>query len=238
MPGTQLLYFLHVLPPNECDADDGRVVGQLLLDLVEGMPSDVGHAIRTFAYRTAMLRECGFPHIGNMLEALLMADAASVSVADAAGASEPAIIGVEQFLEQDPASATTAQATHIGSRLANRIRRQSTVPATTLLAKTVNSDSVLRIMKSTHVWFFPMLEILVLEQNRDRKSRGVKRSTLSSFSRRSSSAIVPEESAEETRIEVATPSRPDSDGGRNLNNSVDKFDDTDVLESVVPSPSV
>ena len=197
------------------------------------MPSDVGHAIRTFAYRTAMLRECGFPHIGNMLEALLMADTPSVSMADAAGASEPAVIGVEQ----DPASATTAQATIIGSRLANRIRRQSTVPATTLLAKTVNSDSVLRIMKSTHVWFFPMLEILVLEQNRDRKSRGVKRS---SFSWRSSSAIVPEESAEETTIEVAT-RRPDSDGGRNLNNSVDKFDDTDVssnLESVVPSPSV
>jgi hypothetical protein len=236
VPGTQLLYFLHVLPPSECDADDGRVVGRLLRDLVEGLPSDVGHAIRTFAYRTAMLRECGFPHIGSMLEALLLADAASDSTPDV-GASEPAIIGVEHH----PASATAAQATHIGSRLANLIRRQSSVPATTLLAKSVNSDGVLRMIKSTHVWFLPMLETLLLEQLRDRKSRGVKRSTLFSFSWQSSSAIVPEESAKVTSIELATPSRPDSDGGRNCNNSIDKFNDTDVssnLESVVPSPSV
>ena len=74
VPSTQQLYFQQVRPLAKCDAEDGRVVGHMLVDLVSSNPKDLPHAIREFAYRTAMLRDCGFAHIGDMLARLLSAD--------------------------------------------------------------------------------------------------------------------------------------------------------------------
>ena len=48
------------MPLAECDPDDGRVVGRMLVELMGRKPKDAAHAIREFAGRTAMLRECGF----------------------------------------------------------------------------------------------------------------------------------------------------------------------------------
>lgn len=62
-------------PLSECDAEDGRIVGYMLLDLVQGNRKDLAHAVRTFVNRAAMLRECGFCHIDAMLTCLLCATA-------------------------------------------------------------------------------------------------------------------------------------------------------------------
>jgi hypothetical protein len=74
VPATLQQYFQQILPLEKCDAEDGRVVGQLLVDLASEYPKDPARAIREFADRTAMLRDCGFAHIGEMLARLLSAD--------------------------------------------------------------------------------------------------------------------------------------------------------------------
>jgi hypothetical protein len=67
-------YFQQIRPVAKCDAEDGRVVGHMLHDLVSSNPKDPARAIREFADRTAMLRDCGFAHIGGMLARLLSAN--------------------------------------------------------------------------------------------------------------------------------------------------------------------
>jgi hypothetical protein len=149
MDGLRIMqaYFQQIRPLATCVAEDGRVVGHLLLDLVDRKPKDLAHAIRTFANRTAMLRECGFAHIGDMLVAMLVADAHSdvVLVPHAAG---------------DPAPVTAEQATAIGGMLVARARSSHSVP-TVAVRQAVDSHPVLRAMKTQHAWLVPMAEILL-----------------------------------------------------------------------------
>ena len=139
-------YFQQIRPIEKCNAEDGRVVGHMLHDLASSKPKDLARSIREFAHRTAMLRECGFAHIGDMLVAMLAAGdllAANVHTMehmpheDAAG---------------DPAFATAEQATALGCVLA--------APASAL-QQVVGAHSILRTMKTRHAWFVPMLEILL-----------------------------------------------------------------------------
>ena len=74
VPTTLQRYFQQILPLAKCDAGDGRVVGQLLVDLVSRKPKDPARAIREFADCTAMLRDCSFAHIGEMLARSLSGD--------------------------------------------------------------------------------------------------------------------------------------------------------------------
>jgi hypothetical protein len=140
-------YFQHVRPLSECDADDGRVVGHMLLHLARSKPKDPAHAIRTFANRTAMLRECGFRHIGAMLAQLLNADAAQ------GGPDHRSTI-----VALSSSVVTEQQAAAIGSAIASSTRR-SHVPATAL-KKVLQLHEALRAMKSGYVWFVPMLEVI------------------------------------------------------------------------------
>jgi hypothetical protein len=119
----------------------------LLLDLVAAKPKDEAYAIRTFVNCTAMLRDCGFRHIGAMLARLLSAD--TQGGPDDAGAI--AILS--------PSSVTEKQAIAIGSAIVSSVR-QSHVPATAL-KHALQADAVLRAMKSGYVWFGPMLEFII-----------------------------------------------------------------------------
>ena len=148
VPSTLLQYFQQVRPLAKCDKDDGRVVGHLLANLLNNKPADPAHAIREFANRTAMLRECAFPHIGAMLVAMLSADTHS--------GSEQTPLEDEA---QDPASVTEDQATTIGRILAASVS-SSQVPALAL-RQIVDSHSLLLMMTTQHAWFFPMLEVLL-----------------------------------------------------------------------------
>jgi hypothetical protein len=144
VPLTIQRYFQQIWRLTDCDAKDGEVVGQMLIDLLESKPEDPAHAIREFAYRTDMLRECAFCHIGEMLEALLTADA-----------QEGPIVTIPVL---GPSSVTEEQAAAIGSAIASSVH-QSDVPATAL-KNVIKSHSLLRGMKSEYLWFVPMLEVL------------------------------------------------------------------------------
>jgi hypothetical protein len=144
-------YFQQILPLASCEAEDGRIVGQLLLDLVETNPKDLAHAIREFANRTDMLRACGISHMGDMLVAMLTS---STAVHSDSEHTPTAGLTAEQL-----DSATAEQAAAIGGMLAARFRF---CPAqSTALHQALDSHSVLHAMKLRHVWFVPMLELLL-----------------------------------------------------------------------------
>ena len=131
------VYFQQVRPLSECDAEDGRIVGYMLLDLVQGNRKDLAHAVRTFVNRAAMLRECGFCHIDAMLTCLLCA------TAQRGPADAPASI--------DPSSMTELQAAAIGRAIASSVHG-SHAPIEAL-KKVVESHAVLGIMRSRFAWF-------------------------------------------------------------------------------------
>jgi hypothetical protein len=176
VPQSTQRYFQQIRPLSACDAEDGRVVGRMLKDLVESKPKDLAHAIRTFANSTAMLRESGFRHIGVMLEYLLLADAPSGAVCDTA------------LVALDRSSATEQQAIAIGGAVASIVRR-SHVPATAV-RKVVNSHAVLRAMNSDFVWFVPMLEVLVAQKVAAKSRRSTLMRRMSSLVERTSVALI------------------------------------------------
>jgi hypothetical protein len=133
-------------PLSECSADDGQVVGHMLMDLMEGKPKDVRLAILKFANRTAMLRECSYPHIGEMLVALLMFTPQSDSK------PSPAVVA------QTTALATEEEASRIGSALASIIHSSRT--AAEAVQTALRLHAVLRTTTSAHIWFVPMVEAM------------------------------------------------------------------------------
>ena len=155
-------YFQQVRRLSECNADDGRLVGLMLLEIVNSQPKDLAHAVRQFASRANMLRECGLRFIGEMLAGLLCADAQSAPI-PLDDQHDAAIVVL------DPSSVTEKQALAIGSAIASSVHK-SRMPATALL-KVVQSHAVLRAMKSLYVWFVPMLEVLVACTDRDSRRR-------------------------------------------------------------------
>jgi hypothetical protein len=157
VPATLQRYFQQILPLAKCEAGDGRVVGQLLVDLVSRNPKDLARAICKFADRTAMLRDCGFAHIGAMLAQLLSADVHGGPDDDATAIpSTPfrtAAIGL------DPSSLTEKQAIAVGCALASCVHEAHALAAG--LKMVVRSHGALQAMKSEHAWFVPMLEAIM-----------------------------------------------------------------------------
>jgi len=199
VPSTQQLYFQQVRPLAKCDAEDGRVVGHMLVDLASSNPKDLPHAIREFANRTAMLRDCGFAHIGEMLARLLkggLDDDTTAIPSPTVTSVAAAVVSIlvpstpRQDAACDPASVTVEQAAAIGSMVARSIR-SAPMPATAALRKVVNTYAVLRTMKSSYVWFVPMLEVLTVH-----KTTQARRSTLGKRLRSIVAAEAPSSSVE------------------------------------------
>jgi hypothetical protein len=190
-PKSQQLYFLQLLPLSECKADDGRVAGHLLMDLIEKKRDNQALAIRAFVNCMAMLRECGF-RMGEFLVALISARASSFSETCTA-------------VLQDPASVTNEQAAAIGRKLASTLCQP---PATAVaVRKAVDLHSVLRTMRSRYAWFVPMLEVLLVVQATERRR--------STSSRRLSSLVVPDPeqtATAESRIHVEPNAEGADDG--------------------------
>jgi hypothetical protein len=159
VPQSMQRYFQQIRPLSACDAEDGRIVGRMLKDLVESKPKHLAHAIRTFANNTAMLRVSGFRHIGVMLEHLLTADAPGGAVNDAAIAA------------LDPSLLTEKQAIAIGSAIASSVHQAHALAAG--LKKVVKSHGVLQAMKSEYAWFMPMLERIMAHKAAERRGLAV-----------------------------------------------------------------
>jgi hypothetical protein len=181
VPATLQRYFQQILPLAKCDAGDGRVVGQLLVDLMSSNPKDLARAIREFADRTAMLRDCGFAHIGGMLARLLSADVQGRPDDDTTGIAAAPVMTAA--VGPNRSALTEKQAIAIGCAIASSVHRS---PGSGMLLsgrlgsggynsrrpnqahafaealnKVVQSHGALRAMKSDYAWFVPMLKVVM-----------------------------------------------------------------------------
>ena len=157
VPTTLRRYFQHVWPIEECGAEDGRVVGHMLHDLVSSKPKDLDHAICEFVDRTAMLRDCGLPHIGDMLVRLLRGDVHG-KPGDGTGSISPAPVP-PTAVGLDPSALTEEHAVAIGNAIVVSVHDASAPVAG--LKTVVKSHAILEVMKSKYAWFVPMLEVLM-----------------------------------------------------------------------------
>jgi hypothetical protein len=185
VPATHQLYFQQILPLAKCNAGDGRVVGQLLVEIVSSNPKDLDRAIREFTDRTAMLRDCGFAHIGAMLARLLSADVHGRPHDDAT-AILPAPV-TAAYIGLDPSSLTEKQAIAVGSLIASSVRQSHAQAAG--LKKVVKSHGVLQAMKSEYTWFVPMLEVITAQKAAERRESAVMNRLRSSISPIASSDV-------------------------------------------------
>ena len=169
MPLGLQQYFQAVKPLAQCDAQDGRVVGHLLTDLVGKVPKkDLPHEIRQFANRTAMLRESGCRWMGDMLVAMLAANAQNDSEHLPSASAKLAVT--------DRASVSHEQAAAIGRMLA--ATRSAHMPASAV-RQVVHLNAALRTMTNEHAWFGPMLEVLLVPPE---GSESPRRSLMTRFS--------------------------------------------------------
>jgi hypothetical protein len=162
VPATLQQYFQQILPLEKCDAEDGRVVGQLLVDLVNSNPKNLACAIREFANCTAMLRDCGFAHLGDMLARLLSADGQGGHDNDTTtipSTTIPSTPLATTDLGMDPSSLTEKHAITIGSAISSSVYKAHALAAG--LNKVIKSYGVLQAMKSDYAWFVPMLEVVM-----------------------------------------------------------------------------
>ncbi len=157
VPTTLQRYFQQIRPLANCDAEDGRVVGHMLVDLVRRAPKDLARAIREFADRTAMLRDCGFAHIGEMLARLLCTDGQGRPDDDATAIPSAPVTTATIGLNRS--ALTEKQAIAIGCAIASSVHQAHALAAG--LERVVQSHGALQAMKSEHAWFVPMLEVIM-----------------------------------------------------------------------------
>jgi hypothetical protein len=156
VPTSLQRYFQQILPLAKCDAADGRVVGHMLVDLVSRNPKDLARAIREFADRTAMLRDCGFAHIGDMLAQLLSTDVRGRPDDDTMAI--PSTPVTTAAVGPSRSALTDKQAIAIGSAIASSVHQAHTLAAG--LKRVVQSHGALQAMKAEYAWFMPMLEVV------------------------------------------------------------------------------
>ena len=161
VPRTLLFYFQQIRPMANCSAEDGKVVGHMLHDLVRRKPKDLPHAIRELVNRTAMLRGCGFAHIGDMLARLLSAHLqAGVQAGPEEGTTAtPSAPVPTAAVGLDPSSLTKEQAIAIGTAIVLSVHERDAPAAG--LKRVVKSHAALRAMESEYAWFVPMLEVIL-----------------------------------------------------------------------------
>jgi hypothetical protein len=187
---TLQLYFQQIRPLANCNAEDGNIVGHMLHDLVRRKPKDLPHAIREFVNRTAMLRGCGFAHIGDMLARLLSAHLqAGVQAGPEEGTTATQSAPVPTAaVGLDLSSLTKEQAIAVGTAIVLSLHEHD-VP-TACLKRVVKSHAALRAMESKYAWFVPMLEVIL-----ERKTAGPRRSTVLMRLRSSISSVAPSDEA-------------------------------------------
>jgi hypothetical protein len=149
LPYTLQVYFAQIQPVDNMKPEDGAFVGQMLVDVVEvTKKSDRASAIRTFAMRSSMLRECGFANLDAMLIGTLATASLNVRPKDVS--------------TLDPTALTAAEAETIGRGLECMLRLSAThiEAVDELLLK----YTALGVPTEQHAWFRPMLETIAKRQ--------------------------------------------------------------------------
>ncbi len=132
------MYFIQGKPPSESTADDGTCIGHMVVDVVEAAKKpDRAAAIRTFVMRAAMLRECGFCTINDMLIGAVATESFNLHPTEVSTA--------------EPTALTAAEAEAIGRGLESVLRLSAThVEAVDAL---LQKYPALAVAVQQHVWF-------------------------------------------------------------------------------------
>jgi hypothetical protein len=150
----------------------------MLVNIMSSNPKDPARAIREFANCTAMLRDCGFAHVGDMLAELLSADGQGGHDNDATAIPSSPV--ATTALGLDPSSLTEKQAIVIGSAISSSLHQAHALAAG--LNKAIKSHGVLQAMKSEYVWFVPMLEVVMAHKAAQPRGSMVMKGSRSSIS--------------------------------------------------------
>ncbi len=215
-------YFQQIRLVSECAAEDGRCVAHLLLALVaeRRKSKNLSLSIRTFVNRTAMLRECGFRHMADMLVALMVErhGLTPASVRDGNALTQSTILtrspSSQKWRHHPPsevdelASWTEKQAAAIGRTLACSISL-ALMPAKAL-QQALLENAVLRTLQARHAWFVPMLEVLLVLNAAGLRKPTFSRNSFVHGMRRLSTRVAPKAVAPAPELPSANSGR---DGG-------------------------
>ncbi len=149
-------YFLKVRLPGNCTADDGTLIGHMIVDTAEAAEKpDRASAISACIMQTAVLRECGFASLDAMLTAIV-ASVAEEGL-DRLGRNSHF---VQLSGELSPASLSRDEAVAIGQQIASNLARSLVVD--TVLPEIIRNCNclALRVMDERHAWFRPMVEVI------------------------------------------------------------------------------
>jgi hypothetical protein len=156
MPYDMQCYFIQLKPPSECTAEDGVLLGHLLMDLLETKKGPArATAIRMFVERTAALCECGFAHLDAFLCGVFVG---SIVFQLGLGLQKFKTVSVPEVAAVDPRAMTAAAAASIGHGFESTMRISAT--PTDAIDDLLPKYPALRVMVQRHVWFRPLLETL------------------------------------------------------------------------------
>jgi hypothetical protein len=145
LPYELQTYFTHVMPPPNCTAADGTLLGHLIMDTAEAAKKpERASAVQTFVGRTAILRESG----AGCLNALLTA-----SLGESGHDVLPQAVATT-----DPAALSVAEATTIG-RGFDAIIRVSATPSDAV-DELLRKYAAVDVSAQQHGWVRPMLETI------------------------------------------------------------------------------
>ena len=184
------VYFQQIRPLDQCGADDGIMVGNMLTDFANSKMEklvgvddygQVASAVRIFVFRTVMLSACGFTNISAMLIPLVLSRKLGVASQPPGGAIESETV----------ASVTAHEARIMSDALLFMLATQSAASA---VEELLRQFPPLRLMAQTHCWFAPLLQAISQRLVRADSALGV--AAIRRLSRRASTAVIPQSSAD------------------------------------------
>jgi hypothetical protein len=149
-------HFLQLKPPSNLTAQDGVLLGHMLMDLVARKKGPERAAvIRMFVERTAMLRECGFAHLDGLFRGIFEE---SVLFQLSIGIRKFKTVSVPEVVAVDPAAMTAVAAASIGHGFESTVRISAS-PAEAI-DNLLPKYPALGVMAQRHVWFRSLLETI------------------------------------------------------------------------------
>jgi hypothetical protein len=163
LPYKVQTYFAHIKQPSRCTAADGVLLGHLLVDAATGAKRthERAEAITMFVRRTAVLRECEFASLDEMIIAIF-AHANQQQLAKGLGFGRFMTVLAQSVATTNPSALTAEEAATIGQGF-KAILRISATPSEAV-DDTLLKYPALGILEQRHAWFRPMLETIAKRQ--------------------------------------------------------------------------
>jgi hypothetical protein len=147
------MYFQSVKPLNACDAEDGRVVGHMLMrEVTSKKQHELDSAVGTLVAQTAMLRDAGFSHLGILLSAIVS------DVPESDSADFPDETSPTAAVSEDPRSVSETEALAMGRSFRPVLLRSITPLAAA--SGFIHTYTALETLSQAASWFRPMMEVV------------------------------------------------------------------------------